>query len=215
MAPSSNPFTVPDYGTTLWRLWIWATWQPPSSKIVGSGESYRDIRLTKQVSVLNVPDIYVPPEARTIWGGIPKSSLTDGFPILIACEASLDEVNRRLQEKGKEAIPMSRFRPNVVIRNTAAFEEDSWKVIQIGSTQFHIVKGCPRCRTILHRSETGQVFDEPLVTLSDFRVVGNSKDDVYFAQNAIAYGTSVSNGDVVQILKKGCPIWDKHDIKPE
>lgn len=183
--------------------------------IVGSDESYRGIRLTQQVSVLNVPDIYVPPEARTIWGGIPKSSLTDGFPILIACEASLNEVNRRLQEKGKEAIPMSRFRPNLVIRNTVAFEEDRWKVIQIGSTQFHIVKGCPRCKQSCTDQKTGQVFDEPLVTLADFRNVGNSKDDVYFAQNAIAYGTSVSNGDVVQILKKGDPIWDKHDVKPE
>jgi uncharacterized protein len=184
-------------------------------EIVGSGQSFRGIRLAQQVSALNAPDIYVPPEARTIWGRIPKSSLTDGFPILIACEASLDEVNRRLREKGKEPIPMSRFRPNLVIRNTAAFEEDTWKVIQIGSTQFHIVKGCPRCKQACTDQKTGQVFDEPLATLADFRAVGNSKDDVYFAQNAIAYGTFVSKGDVVKILKTGDPVWDKHDVKPE
>ena len=31
---------------------------------------------------------------------------------------------------------MSRFRPNIVIEGTTAFEEDRWKTISIGSQQF-------------------------------------------------------------------------------
>ncbi|KAI2509013.1 MOSC N-terminal beta barrel domain [Fragilaria crotonensis] len=177
--------------------------------IVGSDESFKNIRLTHQISTLHAPDKYVPPEARTLWGRSPATSLTDGFPILIACEASLDEVNRRLRDKGKDPIPMSRFRPNIVIRNTKAFEEDSWKIIEIGATQLHIVKGCPRCKQSCTDQITGQVSDEPLATLADFRAVGNSKSDVYFAQNAIAFGDSISVNDVVKIIKIGDPIWDK------
>ena len=176
---------------------------------------FMGIRLTQQVSKQYAPEKYVPPEARTMWGTTPKASLTDGFPILIACEASLDEINRRLRKKGKEPIPMSRFRPNVVIRNTKAFEEDTWKVIQIGSAQFHIVKGCPRCKQSCTDQKTGQVFDEPLATLADFRAVGRSTEDVYFAQNAIAYGSFVSKDDAVRVIKTGDPVWDKEDVKPE
>jgi uncharacterized protein YcbX len=183
--------------------------------IVGSDESFKSIRLTHQISSLHAPDNYVPPEARTLWGGSPATSLTDGFPILIACEASLEEVNRRLRDKGKDPIPMSRFRPNIVIRNTKAFEEDSWKVIEIGSTQLHIVKGCPRCKQSCTDQNTGHVSDEPLATLADFRALGNSKSDVYFAQNAIAFGDSISINDVVKIIKIGDPIWDKGEVTAE
>ena len=35
---------------------------------------------------------------------------------------------RRLKKKGKDSLPMSRFRPNIVISNTTkAFDEDNWK----------------------------------------------------------------------------------------
>lgn len=180
-----------------------------------AGEEVPGIRLTQMVAPLKANDAYVPPEARTWWGTPPNVALTDGFPVLIACEASLQEVNRRLQKKGKDPIPMARFRPNIVIKNTLPFEEDTWKVIQIGSTYLHIVKGCPRCKSSCTDQETGQVHDEPLKTLSDFRTLGHNPEDVYFAQNAIAYGGSISKGDVVKILKIGEPVCDKEDVKPE
>ena len=49
---------------------------------------------------------------------MPQGGLTDGFPILIATQASLDELNRRLAEKGKPELPISRFRANIIITNT-------------------------------------------------------------------------------------------------
>ena len=81
---------------------------------------------------------------------IPQGSLQDGFPVLLTSEESLKELNKRLIEKGKDELPMSRFRPNIVVKGLKkAFDEDEWKAIQIGGKDgpiFHIVKGCPRCK---------------------------------------------------------------------
>ena len=148
----------------------------------------------------------IPPEARTWRGDTPQTSLNYGFPILIAFEASLQEVNRRLKAKGKQEIPMSRFRANIVITNTQPFEEDQWKIIQIGNVTLHLVKGCGRCKQSCMDQRTGILSDEPLTTLSEFRTFG---DEVYFAQNAVAQrGTFMAVGDTVKVLMRGNPIWD-------
>lgn len=161
---------------------------------------------------------YVPLEARSWTGNVPLAGLTDGFPILVACTASLEELNRRLVQKGKAPIPMSRFRPNIVIETTVPFEEDNWKVIQIGTdTILHIVKGCPRCKQSCTDQMSGVVSEEPLATLADFRALGRSQEDVYFAQNAVPHniGTSLRVGSFVTILKRGDPVWDKENVKAE
>jgi uncharacterized protein YcbX len=164
-------------------------------------------------------DRYLPPEARTWNGGLPQVALSDGFPILIACTASLIELNRRLVQKGKEAIPMSRFRPNIVIETKCSFEEDTWKVIQIGDTVLHLVKGCPRCKQSCTDQLSGKVSEEPLVTLREFRALGphHSKENVYFAQNAVPHdvGTTLTVGATVKILKRGDPVWDKKQVHAE
>ena len=56
-------------------------------------------------------------------GNSPDVSLTDGYPILIANEASLEVVNHRLKEKQKNTIPMSRFRPNIVVEGMKPWAE--------------------------------------------------------------------------------------------
>jgi len=183
--------------------------------IVGDSLEYKGIRLVRIVSKRVAPDAYVPAAGRTWWGEPPRVGLSDGFPILIAFEASLQELNRRLLEKGKEPIPMSRFRPNIVIKNTKPFEEDTWKVIRIGSTIFHLVKGCPRCKQSCTDQRTGKVTDEPLETLADFRALGPQKADVYFAQNAIAQGTHVAVGEKVLVLNRGEPVWDQGPVAAE
>jgi len=192
-------------------------------------EAYQNVRV---VSLLRgetdrpLDQRYLPPEALTWTGGIPRTSLNDGFPVLVACEASLDELNRRLVKRGKQAIPMSRFRPNIVIRGTKPFEEDTWKSILIRSSSsdddsnglvLHIVKGCPRCKQSCTDQQTGERSDEPLETLATFRALGRSKEDVYFAQNAVPHGKggTVSVGDVVVILERGEPVWDKGTVQAE
>jgi uncharacterized protein YcbX len=65
--------------------------------------------------------------------------------LLITTESSLEDLNRRMIERGKQPIPMSRFRPNIVIAGTEAWAEDHWLEVEIGSMRFDLVKPCARC----------------------------------------------------------------------
>ena len=160
---------------------------------------------------------YLPPEVRTMsWSYIPKVVLTGDFPILVAYEASLDELNRWLKEKGKDIIPMNWFWPNIIIRNTPKqiCEEDKWETIWVGDVILHIIKGCPICKQSCTDQINGKlVLNEPLLTLGDFQTVSG---DVYYAQDAIIsseyyYSKSgnISIGDSIQILKTGNPVWNE------
>ncbi|TAG56469.1 MAG: MOSC domain-containing protein [Cytophagales bacterium] len=106
------------------------------------------------------------------------TSFTDGFPILIATQSSLDFLNEKLEQK----IEMKRFRPNLVIEGTLPFEEDTWKLIKIGDISIQIVKPCSRCVITTIDTETAISGKEPLLSLSKFRKFENK---IKFAQNAI------------------------------
>jgi uncharacterized protein len=153
------------------------------------------------------------PEVARSWLGAtpPLVSLTDGFPLLIACEASLEELNRRLKDNNKEPVDINRFRANIIIKGTKPFEEDYWKYISIGDQIFAIVKPCPRCKQSCTDQVTGKVHAEPLEIMKTFRALNvDNKSDVYFAQNAIPLGRSgsVAVGDAVHILERGEPRFD-------
>ena len=179
-------------------------------------------------------DQFVPSGARSLLGKNPPVHLGDGFPMyvtkcvlarylyvenslaqafsLIASEASLAELNRRIQEKGNDSLPMTRFRPNIVIQGTTPFVEDRMKVIQIGATVFYVVSSCPRCKESCTDQLTGIVTEEPVATMRDFRQPrGAPPDGVYFAVNAIpapgSAGHTIRVGDTVKVLQWGEPVW--------
>lgn len=121
-------------------------------------------------------------------------SFADGFPFLIISEASLAELNSRLET----AVPMNRFRPNLVISGCEPFEEDTWKRIQIGGLQFEIVKPCARCVVTTVEQSTGIKGLEPLQTLATYR---KREKGIMFGQNAIHLSEGLLKlGDKVEIL---------------
>eukprot|EP01117_Protostelium_nocturnum_P012971 TRINITY_DN4801_c0_g1_i2.p2 TRINITY_DN4801_c0_g1~~TRINITY_DN4801_c0_g1_i2.p2 ORF type:complete len:150 (+),score=63.63 TRINITY_DN4801_c0_g1_i2:80-529(+) len=129
-------------------------------------------------------------------------SFADGFPLLVTSEASLSDLNERIaKNNGGKTLPMSRFRPNLVIEGSdEAWVEDSWKRIKIGKVRFQVPKRCPRCKATTVDGSRG-VFDgeEPLTTLKTFRAV---KSDVFFGQNLSQENEgTVSVGDRVFLLK--------------
>ncbi|MCC7502248.1 MAG: MOSC domain-containing protein [Flavobacteriales bacterium] len=122
------------------------------------------------------------------------TSLSDGFPYLIVSQASLDDLNARLEEP----VPMERFRPNLVITGGSAFQEDAWKKIAIGAVNFQLVKPCARCMIITTDQRTGQRGKEPLRTLATYRGDG---EKVLFGMNAIGSTSGmIRAGDQVTVL---------------
>lgn len=122
-------------------------------------------------------------------------SFADGFPFLVISQASLDELNSRLEEP----ISMVRFRPNFVIAETMPFEEDQWKRIRVGELDFEIVKPCGRCVLTTVDPATGEKGAEPLKTLASYRRVNNK---VLFGQNMVASNFGlVKEGDVLEVVE--------------
>lgn len=107
------------------------------------------------------------------------TAFSDGFPLLLISQGSLDDLNSRLDEK----IPMQRFRPNIVVTGCKPYEEDDWQSINIAGVTMRITKPCSRCAMTTVDPETGQYTGkEPLRTLSTYRRQGNK---VMFGQNVL------------------------------
>ncbi|MGK5009764.1 MOSC domain-containing protein [Janthinobacterium sp. MDB2-8] len=123
----------------------------------------------------------------TTWtDGVAASTMfADGYPVLIAGSASLDDVNDKLRAAGREALPMNRFRPNLVIGDIAAFEEDYAEFLQFGSTILKPVKPCSRCPIPSVDQATGVPGPDPLDVMHGYRAKPELDGAICFGMNAI------------------------------
>jgi uncharacterized protein YcbX len=141
-----------------------------------------------------------------------RVSFADGYPLLLATEESLAALNE-LIAAGPNAhegpLPMTRFRPSVVVRGAPAWAEDGWRRVRIGGVLFRVVKGCGRCVLTLVHPETAAKGKEPIATLARHR---RWDGKTWFAMNIIpdTPGATITVGDDVEILES----VDAHDGPP-
>jgi uncharacterized protein YcbX len=123
----------------------------------------------------------------------------DAFAYLLTGEASLGDLNARLLAKSHPALPMNRFRPNLVVSGSEAWAEDGWGEIRIGEAVLKIAKPCGRCQVTTTDQATGEVKGpEPLATLSSFRE--SEEFGVMFGMNLVTVKTGrVRVGDKVEV----------------
>ncbi|GEL00932.1 MOSC domain-containing protein [Swaminathania salitolerans] len=107
-------------------------------------------------------------------------SFADGFPLLVTNTASLRDLNERLDEQ----VPMTRFRPNIVLNHALPWAEDGWIEARIGAARIAFAKPCSRCIVTTIDQEDGRipVAGEPLRTLAKFR---RQPGGVMFGRNAV------------------------------
>lgn len=123
-----------------------------------------------------------------------QTLFADAFPLLIASEESLDDLNTRLESP----VLMTRFRPNIVIKGLGAYDEDNFTRLRIGDVTFSAVKKCSRCTVTTVDQDTGMKGKEPLLTLSRYR---NSEKGIMFGMNLIHDAPGVIRvGDRVELL---------------
>jgi uncharacterized protein YcbX len=115
-----------------------------------------------------------------------RVSFADGYPVALANAASLAALNDLIAEAGslEGPLPMTRFRPNLVIAGAPAWVEDEWsgRRIRIGEVTFRVPKPIDRCLVTTIDQESGEKGKEPLVTLGRHR---NIDQDLLFATNLI------------------------------
>jgi len=132
-----------------------------------------------------------------------RVGFADAYPLLVVGASSLADLNTRLAARGHDALPMNRFRPNIVIDGAESYAEDSWRRIAIGETNpvsVSIAKPCARCAITTTDQATAVRGKEPLATLATYR--RGADGSVYFAQNAIHDRPGVLHvGAVVSVLE--------------
>lgn len=106
------------------------------------------------------------------------TGFADGYPILLASEEGLADLNSRLESP----VPMNRFRPNIVVRGCAPFAEDTWNRIKVGDVNLAVVKPCARCVVTTIDKDTLEKSKEPLKTLGKYR---KHELGAIFGQNVI------------------------------
>jgi uncharacterized protein len=119
------------------------------------------------------------------------TAFPDGYPLLVANEASLADVNQRLAAQGHAPVEMRRFRPNIVLQGLAAWDEDHvnelWIDAAAGQAPLHLrlVKPCVRCSVPNVDPQSAEVGTEPGRTLAGFRSDPRMKGGITFGMNAI------------------------------
>jgi uncharacterized protein YcbX len=131
-----------------------------------------------------------------------RVSLADGYPLLLTNSASLASVNDWVAEESPQEwpLPMTRFRPSVVVEGAPAWAEDGWLGgrLRIGGVTFRAPKPCDRCVVTTTDQESGARGREPLRTLGKHR---NIDRKLLFGLNLIPDGTGeVRVGDEVEVV---------------
>ena len=146
--------------------------------------------------------------ARLVWLGEPtvrtmathaqpgdRVSFADGYPILLTSTASLASLGDWLLEDGDEPVPMTRFRPNIVVAGAPPWAEDKWLGgrLRIGGTIFRAAKSCTRCVVTTIDQETGETGRQPLRALGRHRRFDNG---LLFGINLIPDVGAGENGHI-------------------
>ncbi|MBS0413593.1 MAG: MOSC N-terminal beta barrel domain-containing protein [Proteobacteria bacterium] len=139
-------------------------------------------------------------------GGIEVvNQFVDGYPFLVTSEASLAELNRRLQAAGHAPVGIERLRPNLVLAGIEPHDEDRLAQLRIATADGPVVlkpvKPCARCPIPNIDPQTAQSSPEVLATLSQYRADARVDGALTFGMNAIILDgveRTLRVGDVVE-----------------
>lgn len=131
------------------------------------------------------------------------TAFADGYPVTIATEASLRQLNDWIAEaaveRGEqvpEPLPMARFRANIVVDGVSPFDEDGWRRVTVGEVAFRVAKPVDRCVVTTLDGATLRTGHEPIRTLARHRLSADHK--TLFAVHLIPVTTgTVRVGDPV------------------
>ncbi len=136
-----------------------------------------------------------------------RTLFADAAPYLVANEASLARLNRELVERGHQALPMNRFRPNIVIEGPDAFAEHRMGGLAGGDYALDFCHPCERCVvTTIDQSTAVRNPDwEPYRTLADINPMPGRDKKPAFGHNAILSGgrnRTIRIGDRLELLER-------------
>lgn len=143
-------------------------------------------------------------------------NFSDGAAVLVASEASLNDLHLRLE--GEKAV-MEKFRPNIIVDGTKAWDEDYWAELLITRLGVKIIltSNCARCVSINVDLDKGRMGEGPSGSLlkkmmRDRRVdPGNKWEPIFGRYGFPTNGGEIKVGDevVVGIRNEQRTVWSE------
>ncbi len=133
-------------------------------------------------------DATAPRDCEQGWLGDVQATtmFADAYPLLLISESSLADLNARMPR----ALPMNRFRPNIVVSGIGPYAEDGIRELRGEGFAIRHVKPCTRCVITTTEQNSGERDgEEPLRTLKSYRWDAALRG-VAFGQNAIVTGAA-------------------------
>jgi uncharacterized protein YcbX len=107
---------------------------------------------------------------------------SDGYPLLVLCTASIADLSARVGH----ALPVQRFRPNLLLEGLVPYGEDALEQIVLAGARIRLTKACTRCVITTIDPQRGERDgEEPLRTLKTYRF-DKALRGVVFGRNAYA-----------------------------
>lgn len=197
------PHAAADLSVTVWRSVVDAT---PAG---AAADEWLSAFLGRPARLCWLDD----PTRRTVDPDYGRSgdrvSFADGYPVLLASTDSLAGLNDWIAEDYPDdaallgQLPMTRFRPNIVVSGGGAWVEDGFtgRRVRVGEVVFRVPKPCGRCAVTTIDQESAERTRQPLRTLARRRLVGQS---MLFGTNLIPDGPGpyrqIAVGDPVTLL---------------
>mmetsp|Transcript_4948 Transcript_4948/g.13830 ORF Transcript_4948/g.13830 Transcript_4948/m.13830 type:complete len:322 (+) Transcript_4948:127-1092(+) len=135
-----------------------------------------------------------------------ETAFSDGFPFLLTSTESLADLNQQMDK----AVPMNRFRPNIVVSGLEGpWVEDTWAELEVGGggsnppTRFQSPKPCARCKITTVNQTTGEVGKEPLRTLVAVRGLNLGWRKVSAELVGAFFGWNLTTSSVGTVLAVG------------
>ncbi|KAF2277133.1 MOSC-domain-containing protein [Westerdykella ornata] len=237
-APNSDDeklqFEIPAHPTREWlskntevvNATVWSSTTPAycfSPDLTGSFNAFfgKEVRLVYKPPFSDSPRALGSNGAKAVLGREASTCFPDMMPILVASEKSMEELNSCLQAAEGLSIPITRFRPNIIVRGTKAWDEDTWKTLRIkpqssdsGDLVLDVTQRCARCQVPNVDSETAEKHKtQPWDTLMKYRRVDEGiKYKPCFGMLCVPRGTGgkMEVGMRLEVME----VTDKHRYIP-
>lgn len=160
------------------------------TRYLGAEKTFRLVHFEPQMSPRK------PAETEPLFPQNEEVAYPDYGPVMLLSDASVKDLSSRLEKE----VTAERFRPNIIVSDCEAFDEDSWEEIQIGSVRLQRVMSCGRCIFTTVDPETGIISrKEPLETLKSYRLCDPSEKHIYKSSPLFGQILTVKQTGILQV----------------
>ena len=194
---------APDAGATLIRVRVWKSEGLMAEDCGTESAVWLSSALGVDCRLVRLGPAFHRPILKPLADPDEAVHFADACPFLVVSEASLEDLNLRIKRNGGSAVPMDRFRTNLVLKGCKPYAEDTWKRVRIGEVVFRSLGPSARCIVTTTDQMTGERGTEPLRTLSTFRRDAVEHSNVNFGHNLVNESKSgvIRVGDSVEVIE--------------